>query len=88
MCGSYLCSVGLETLFREITIILLFVFFYFIQEVCNKFDPPLNFRFLYLGDLDSILNVSYKREKFRGVVFFVLGLGRIASRDKRIKDTY
>ena len=61
---------------------------FFIQKVYNKFDPPLNFRFLYLGDLYSIWNVSHKREKFRGVVFFVLGLGRIASRDKRIKNTY
>lgn len=58
------------------------------KKFATSLTPPLNFHFLYLGDLNSILNVSHKREKFRGVVFFVLGLGRIASRDKRIKDTY
>lgn len=44
---SYLCSVGLETLFRVIPIILLIpkIVFLFIQEVCKKFDPL----FLFLG---------------------------------------
>lgn len=63
---------------------------FFIQEVCKKFDPPLIFFSFYFGDLILNCNVSHNRENFflGGGVVSVLDLGRIGSRDERIKDTH
>lgn len=57
----------------------------------KKFDPPLIFFFsFYFGDLILNCNVSHNRENFflGGGVVPVLDLGRIGSRDERIKDTH